>query len=417
MATPLEMAGSPVYSSRDDFARQSLRREDNARMRMETVFVVLSCLFGAGELVGAPAGQAGLKVLRSGAVNDQVVDALSPGGLVRTRSGDLITTFVNKGDAAAGSKCFLVRSSDEGKTWSQPYMTVEPTSKNEGVFTELVQLPNGDLLMLVIRIWHRDASRKGVFGYRESTIELKTSRDNGDSFQSIGFLDTAPKSLTSTSGAIYRLKNGDLIIPAYCYTKQSSMEPGYREGSGFFRSSNGGARWGRLEVAFQDPPSNESAKQNFNEAAFAVRDDGVVVAYARVDIHKGAEYRKNKLWTSRSEDQGATWTTPVKTEIAGIYPVITRLPSGAFVMACGLRDSEVGRRTTSFFTSDDGVEWSYRGHPYYSRTKGLPANSATGGSQAMITMGGDMLYIVFYAHDPKLPGLHKTYVDGCLLKL
>jgi hypothetical protein len=86
-------------------------------------------------------------------------------------------------------------------------------------------------------------------------------------------------------------------------------------------------------------------------------------------------------------------------------------------MACGLRDSEVGRRTTSFFTSDDGVEWSYRGHPYYSRTKGLPANSATGGSQAMITMGGDMLYIVFYAHDPKLPGLHKTYVDGCLLKL
>ena len=86
-------------------------------------------------------------------------------------------------------------------------------------------------------------------------------------------------------------------------------------------------------------------------------------------------------------------------------------------MICGLRDSPVHRRTTSIFTSKNGIDWKYVGHPYYSRTKGLPANSATGGSQAMIPIGDNLVYIVFYAHDPTLPGYHKTYVDGCLVEL
>lgn len=141
------------------------------------------------------------------------------------------------------------------------------------------------------------------------------------------------------------------------------------------------------------------------------------IAYARADVHQGEDCKENRMWRCQSTDQGATWTKPVETDIAGIYPVITTLPSGEFVMACGIRDSKVMRRTTSLFTSSDGINWAYRGHPYYSRTNGFPANSATGGSQAMISMGGNTLYIVFYAFDPALPGRDKTYVDGCLLEL
>ncbi len=358
-----------------------------------------------------------LKVLRYGVVNDQIVDVVTPGGLVKTKSGDLITTFVDKGDAAAGSKCYFVRSQDQGKTWSAPYLVVQPTSRHEGVFAELVQLPNGDLLMLVIRIWHSDASRKGVFGYRESTIELRICKDDGDSFESAGFLDTPPKSLTSTSGALYQLANGDLIIPAYCYPKRMPPQPGYPYGAGFYRSIDGGRKWGRLEVAFADPPESGEVKQSFNEAAFAVRDDGLVIAYARVDVHRGVDYKQNRMWRCQSKDHGATWTEPVETDITGIYPAINRLPSGEFVLLCGVRDSPVMRRTTSLFTSDDGTNWRYRGHPYYSRTKGTPWNSATGGSQAMVSMGGNKLYVVFYGADPTLPGRDKTYIDGCLLEL
>ena len=220
-----------------------------------------------------------------------------------------------------------------------------------------------------------------------------------------------------TLGMIHLLKNDDLIIPAYCYPSRQPQQSGYEYGSGFYRSKDGGRTWGRMEVAFADPPSADEVKQSFNEAAFVVRDDGALVAYARVDVHRGGDFRQNRMWRCQSADHGRTWTKPVETEIAGISPMITRLPSGRFVLLCGVRDSPVMRRTTSLFTSQDGLDWTYRGHPYYSRTNGKPWNSATGGSQAMVSLGGNRLYVVFYAADSKLPGRNKTYIDGCLLEL
>jgi len=358
-----------------------------------------------------------LKVLRYGPVNDTVVDAISPGGLVKTMSGDLIVTFSDKGDSAPGSKSYFVRSKDQGKTWARPFLIIEEKDKNVGLHTSLVQLPDGELMMIVNRITHRDSSRKGVFGHRESKIELKISKDNGETFEPAGFLDGAPGCLTATSSTVYQLNNGDLILPAYCYPKKDDAKEGYQYGAGFFRRSATGKKWARLEQVFQDPPSVDEAKQNLNEAAFAVRDDGTVIAYARVDVHHGADFKENRMWRCQSDDHGKTWSQPVETEIAGVWPMISRLDSGEFVLMCGLRDSKVRRRTTSIFTSKDAIHWRYRGHPYYSRNNGIPANSATGGSQSMISMGGNSLYVVFYAHDPLLPGYHKTYVDGCLLDL
>ncbi len=381
-----------------------------------SLIILISVLSGTTSLWG-DSDDAPLKVLRYGPVNDQIVDGLTPGGLVQTKSGDLITTFVDRGDASAGSKSYLVRSKDKGKTWSKPFRIIEPKNPKEGLFSEIVQFPNGNLMLMINRISHVDSSREGVFGIRESKIELQVSQDNGESFQSIGFFATPLKSLTAAMGALYQLKNGDLIIPAYCTTSHPRRHPGYRYGSGFFRSVDGGKNWGPLEVAFVDPPSKEESRQGFNEAAFAVRDDGSLIAYARVDVHKGDDYKKNNLWMCQSQDQGLTWTLPVETKITGIYPSISRLPSGRFVMLCGLRDSKVCRRTTSLFTSQDGINWKYRGHPYYSRTRGIPHNPATGGGQAMVSMGDDTIYVVFYACDPTLPGYHKTYVDGSLLKL
>ena len=358
-----------------------------------------------------------LEVLRYGPVNDLVIDAVPPGGLVKTTSGDLLTTFTDKGDSAAGSRCYLVRSKDEGVTWSAPYKIFEPNNPREGLFTELVTLPDDSVLLLIIRIAHTDTSPESVFAYRESTVELQRSEDNGETFQPVGFLPTAPKALTSTTGDLYTLPNGNLIIPAYCYTTPALQHPGYHYGAGFFRSQDGGNHWGPLEVAFQDPPSEEETRQGFNEAAFVVRDDGMIIAYARVDVHQGADFKLNHMWRTQSTDNGVTWTPPEETGIVGIYPTISTLPSGEFVMACGIRDSPIMRRTTSLFTSSDGLTWTDRGHPYYSRSNGLPANSATGGSQDMVALGDNTLYIVFYAYDPALPGINKTYIDGNVIRL
>lgn len=384
---------------------------------MKSLFYPLIGLLLASTFSVADDVENPLSVLRYGVVNDQIVDAVTPGGLVKTASGDLLTTFTDKGDSAAGSRCYVVRSKDEGVTWSQPYLVIEPNNPREGLFTLLVTLPDGGVLLLIMRIAHVDTSRESVFNYRESTVELQRSDDNGETFRPVGFLPTAPKALTSTTGDIYTLANGDLIIPAYCYTNKELEHPGYRYGSGFFRSRDGGAHWGPMEVVFKDPPNAEDTRQGFNEGAFAVRKDGVIIAYARVDVHPEAEFQLNQMWRSQSTDNGVTWSPPVETDIAGIYPTISTLPSGEFVMACGLQTSKVVRRTTSLFASEDGIHWTYRGHPYYSRTNGMPANSATGGSQDMVALGGNTFYIVFYAFDPALPGLDKTYIDGGVIGL
>lgn len=357
-----------------------------------------------------------VEVVRFGPVNDQIVDAVSPGGLVRTRAGDLLTTFTDKGDSAAGSKCYVVRSEDEGKTWSEPYIILEPTTPKEGLFTGLASLPDGRVLMTVTRIGHTDTTRESVFGYRESTVELHIS-DDGDQFAPAGRLDTAPAALTSVMGTVVTLPNDDLIMPAYCYASGPREHPGYRYGSGFFRSVDGGAHWGPMETIFRDPPNSRDTRQRFNESAFAVRKDGTVIAYARVDVHRGDDFAQNKLWRSQSADNGLTWSIPVETDIAGIFPAIVSPPSGGFVMACGLRDSKVMRRTTTLFTSADAILWQQQGHAYYSRTGGVPENSATGGSQNLLPMEDGALFVVFYAHDSRLPGRDKTYVDGCVLRL
>lgn len=384
---------------------------------MKIILLTLLTVLSASAHAWAEPEENPLTVLRYGPVNDQIVDGLTPGGLVQTKSGDLITTFVDRGDSSAGSKSYLVRSKDQGKTWSKPFRIIEPATPKEGLHTPIVQLPDGAIMLMINRISHVDSRREGVFGIRESRIELQVSQDNDTSFQSIGFLTTPPKSLTAAMGSLYQLQNGDLIIPAYCTPGSPRRHPGYQYGSGFFRSVDGGKHWGPLEVIFTDPPSKDEVRQGFNEGAFVVREDGTLIAYARVDVHRGDDYKENRLWMCQSKDQGLTWTKPVETQIAGTYPSIIKLPSGQFVMLCGLRDSKVHRRTTSLFTSKDGIHWIYRGHPYYSRTKGVPQNSATGGGQAMISMGDDTIYVVFYAGDSSLPGYHKTYVDGGLLKL
>ena len=71
---------------------------------MKILILTFITVLGASAHAWGESEESPLKVLRYGPVNDQIVDGLTPGGLVQTKSGDLITTFVDRGDAAAGSK-------------------------------------------------------------------------------------------------------------------------------------------------------------------------------------------------------------------------------------------------------------------------------------------------------------------------
>lgn len=166
-------------------------------------------------------------------------------------------------------------------------------------------------------------------------------------------------------------------------------------------------------MAFRDNPPAGEKPYSFNESAFPVRDDGMIVGFARLDSRPD-----HGMFRIISTDNGKTWSDPIKTDLRAKFPVIVKLPEGGFFLICGKQNAKPHPRTVYFYYSADGLNFKELGTPYYSRTNGKTANSATGGAQAvLLAPGKDEVFFVFYAFDPKLKGYHQTYIDCNRIKL
>ena len=349
------------------------------------------------------------KVLRYGIINNTVEDALSPSGLIKCKNGDWVAIFQNKGDSTAGCEVFFVRSKDQGKTWSKPFKSIKNKDKAIGLSVNLFTLPNGVNIAIFNKIKHKDTSVTGFRGHRTSVVTIYRLNDDL-TLSKIQNLKNPANSLTAVEGnCITKLKNGDLILPAYHYSKGPAAK-GVAYGSGFFRSKDEGKSWGAFELAFKEPHPTKK-KYMFNESTFAVKDDGSIVGFARVDSTK-----PKYMWKVISRDNGATWSIPVKTNIPAVYPMITRLKNGKYVMLCGLLNIQPPR-TVAFLISDDGENYTLAGRAFYTKNRGRSYNTATGGTQSFIKVGSNKLFITFYACDPELPGRHRTYIDGNLVEI
>jgi len=340
------------------------------------------------------------QVLRNGIVNDQIENAIQPFGIVKCDNGDWVATFQDKGDTTAGCKVYFVRSTNHGQTWSQPFKIIEDEDETVGLTIQLFTLPNGMKLAVFIKIKYQPS--------RSFVVTLYSCSDDFQTFTEIQQL-THPvqSSLFVTGNCITELDNGDLIIPGYTYPLGTPIE-GAVYGSGFFRSTDGGQSWGGFELAFAESDPNN--KKCFTESTFAVKEDGSIVGFARVDTTA-----TKQMWKVVSSDNGVTWSTPVETSIPAVYPMITRLDNGKYVMICGLLSIQPPR-TVAFLVSDDGENYTLAGRAFYTRNGGYSYNTATGGSQAFIKVDSNKLYVTFYAYDPILPGNH-CYVDGNLVAI
>ncbi len=375
-------------------------------MRMK-FYSLAAAVLSATVLGAAPE----VKVLQHQVVNDTVTDAVSPSGLAVTRNGDYLATFADRGDVSPGCRSYLVRSTDGGKSWSAPEQTFASKDEREGVSLIMCNLPDGDILLGVNHILHDGTDRKAVGKPRTSRNELFRSAD-GKNFTPIALLDTPEGSMFSEMGAVLELSNGDWILPSYGYPKRKNI-PGAVYGSGFFRSSDKGKTWGKFERAFRDEPPAGEKPYNFNESAFFIRPDGTLTALARIDSRPVCN-----LWRVESTDNGKSWSVPVETDIPGIYPAVLPLADGGFLLVCGNRNARPIPRTINFYYSQDGNKFESIGKPFYTRTGGLPRNSATGGAQCVIAgpEKGQAL-VLFYAHDPALQGYHQTYVDSNIIQV
>lgn len=383
------------------------------------MILAISCSICHGDL---EAGQS-LNVTRSAIVNDTIPDAMLPMGIVRVGKTGLLTVFCDGGDLMPGSKAYLFRSDDLGKTWSKdPETIIASENPDIGIGAGLASLPDGRLLLMEMVQTHDSGDRTwgAVFKKRTSSFPLKISGDGGKTFEAAGELPFPSGANGGVMGTVVALANGDLILPGYQYPGGSPKKEGVLYGSGFFRSRDGGNTWGHLEVAFSDPVPGRTEPLHFNEAAYVVRPDGSIVAYARIDSEKRDaklwQTQGNNLWWTESHDNGGTWSIPQESDIGGLFPAIVRLSNGKYLMACGNRH-ETPTRKIGFYASDDGLNFQLADYAPYFRTGGRCLSSATGGSQALVPISENEAYCVYYAADPSLTSAHRTYIEGCLIRL
>lgn len=385
-------------------------------MKMKTVVVWL-----LGGMAMCQAGEMGVSVIRSSVVNDTVPNAQTPTGLVRVGDQSLVAIFSDAGDLQPGAKAYLVRSDDLGVSWSEPYKVLSSDQPNIGLGGSLVALPGGKILLIENEQNHHSEDRtwNAVFKGRSSTYKLFTSTDGGKTFEPAGTLPAAPLSNGAVMGTCVTLPNGDLILPAYQYSG-GSTEQGHAYGSGFFRSKDGGKTWGALEVAFADKVPGREKPLGFSEAAYVVRPDNSIVAYARIDSevfnNEIWQTKGNNMWYIESKDNGLTWSMPTETKIGGIFPAIVRLGDSRYLLACGDRHATPTRKT-SFYTSPNGLDFQFAGFAPYVRTKGECLSPATGGSQCLVVLDDQTVYMIYYAADPAEKTLDKTYIEGCQLSV
>ena len=377
---------------------------------MKVVFSMTAALALSVSAWAAPE-KVTVRVVSNQVVNDTITDAMSPTGLAVAPNGDILAAFHDRGDIGPLCKAYIVRSTDGGKTWGAPEKVFAGKNDREGISLTLHNAPDNSIYLTVTTMLHASSDRKAVYGWRSSSIEIFRSVD-GKEYVPVQKLTTPSGAIFSLTGKIIELPNGDWVIPGYGYPKRASR-PGEVYGAGIFRSTDKGKTWGSFERIFKDDPAPGERPYSFNETDLLLKADGTLVAFARIDSRPRCH-----LWKVVSADCGKTWSDPVETDIPGLYPAIIRLDNGGFLMVAGNRYAKPVIRTVNFFYSADGENFTFAGMPYYTRTDGTPANSATGGLQAIVKDPASGNYIViFYAHDPELPGHHQCYVDSNIVEV
>jgi len=274
--------------------------------------------------------------------------ALIP-SVVMAANGDLIATWMTKSDLQPGAVAQFARSSDLGKTWSAPYLTMQSDNSLVNTDAYLQTLPDGNwnIGYLSCGIFEEVFAQADGSGRRYYDFFYAISKDDGQTFSERKRLNDPDRRDDFPQGRYLKLTNGDLLWP------WGRWQPDPLHG--FKRSTDGGFTWGPLILAWQDPPAGQPKKLLFNETAIELCADGSIIAIARTDV-----LVDKKFWQIKSFDNGQTWTPPRQIEPAGGSPALYCTPKGQLWLA--YRDGGIGPGLALAVSDDHGDTWRFLYH-------------------------------------------------------
>ena len=249
-----------------------------------------------------------------------------------TPSGELLCVFyagyshvsVPTKTLPKGARICMVRSTDQGKTWSDAQTVVDSAIDDRD--PSITQLSNGDLLVVYMTY---DPGRK------PGTHQVFTVRstDGGETWGEPQRVPTQFTANEAVSEPAREMPDGRLLLPVYG-TMVRPMKQRYV--SGLLQSDDQGKTWAPLAYI-------ESGDYELSEPSLVRLPDGKLFMHIRP-----------VMTYSESTDDGRTWTAPKPVGVPGHAPYL--LLTGNNVLLSAFRHPTT-RSTRAMCSRDGGQTW------------------------------------------------------------
>lgn len=314
----------------------------------------------------------------------------------RLSNGDVIAVFSGdrEGHVCPWGKVQMVRSTDDGETWSAP-QTIQngPIDDRDA---GLVQTPDGDLVLTWFTSdyyrslihegeeytpdmpqywWHRH-DEKIAADVREAAIGYfrAISRDNGKTW-------TKPMRMEGVGNAPHGprlLKDGSLLQLGVGH-KMRNVKGTVKDCTRLWvtRSADKGATWKTLCEDLPWTGDEGEAVILLDEPDVIECDDGTLVGMVRFNedpAHPDDHYLRQTV----SHDGGRTWTPTQKINVIGFPPHLLKLPDGKLVCVYGRRTVNPGYGEFAVISDDNGKTWDVENEivlrPFFNDDLGYPSS-------------------------------------------
>jgi len=288
-----------------------------------------------------------MRITASGSVTD--APAMFPAA-ARTREV-IVLAYSTVPDGWPGGEVKVVRSEDEGATWSHPIAGFSPRAGEDAVLgaVGLTCLADGTLLLPLNTVtWGEDAKASG----RRLGLRLPRSSDGGRSWEDDVAVELPGFDRPAVYGELIERPDGELLWPVW-----GSMRAGERWRSAILSSRDRGKSWAVKGTVAFDPNARlrgpyvdsgdatltrvtqqvddpnfrpHDSTDGFSETSVLELADGRLFAVIRQQGVGGDD--RLTMYGAWSRDGGTTWTSHRSLGFSGTSPLLRRGPGDSLLL-------------------------------------------------------------------------------------